>query len=139
MVAVSNDSLEKYKNKIEPLKELFTDTPELISDFGKDLIKEYNQYEVYKNEKLTFTYDHTSGMFREENYDVDAFPDKRAQLTLKVEKEIDDKVKSRIFDTVKIRWKLDEKYQVKIADIKEENYKVGFCLEELKGDVYADK
>lgn len=138
-VEVSNDSLEKYSEKIEPLKELCTDTPELVSDFGKDLIKEYKQYECYKNEKLTFAYDHTSGMFNEEKYDVNAFPDKKVQLMLKAEKEIDDKVKSRIFDTVKTKWKLDEKYQVKIADVKEEKYIVGFCLEELRGDVYADK
>lgn len=138
-VEVSNDSLEKYSEKIEPLKELYTDTPELISDFGKDLIKEYKQYGGCKNEKLTFAFDHTSGMIGKEKYDADAFPDKRTQLTLKAEKEIDDKVKSRIFATVKEKWKLDEKYQVKIADVKEKNYIVGFCLEELKGDIYADK
>lgn len=138
-VEVSNDSLEKYSEKIEPLKELYTDAPELISDFGKDLIKEYKQYEDYKNEKLIFAFDHTSGMIREEKYDVDAFPDKRVGITLKAEKAIDDKVKSRIFDTVKTKWKLDEKYQVKIADVKEENYIVGFCLDELRGDIYADK
>lgn len=138
-VEVSNDSLEKYSEKMEPLKELCSDTPELISDFGKDLIKEFKQYEDYKNEKLTFVFDHTSGMFREEEYDVDAFPDKRTQLALKAEKAIDDKVKSRIFAAVKTKWNLDEKYQVDIADVKEENYIVGFCLEELRGDVYADK
>ena len=138
-VEVSNDSLEKYWEQIELLKELHTYTPELISDFGKDLIKEYKQYEEYKNEKLTFAYDHTSGMIREEKYDVDAFPNKRAQLTLKAEKELDDKVKSQIFAAVKAKWKLDEKYQVKITDVKEESYKVGFCLEELRGDIYADK
>ena len=78
-------------------------------------------------------------MIREEKYDVDAFPNRRAQLTLKAEKELDDKVKSQIFAAVKAKWKLDEKYQVKISDVKEESYKVGFCLEELRGDIYADK
>ena len=138
-VEVSNDSLEKYREQMAPLEELYTYSPELISDFGKDLIKEYKQYEDYKNEKLTFAYDHTSGMIREEKDDVDAFPDKKVWLTLKAEKGIDDKVKSQIFDTVKTKWKLDEKYQVNIADVKEENYKVGFSLEELRGDVYANK
>ncbi|MBD5520736.1 MAG: hypothetical protein HDR03_05850 [Lachnospiraceae bacterium] len=138
-VEVSNDSLEKYSEKIAPLKELYTDAPEFISDFGKNLIKEYKQYEDYKNEKLTFAYDHTSGMIKEEKYDTDAFPDERVQLTLKADKEIDDKVKSRIFDAVKSKWKLDEKYQVKTADVKEERYIVGFCLEELRGDIYADR
>ena len=139
IVEVSNDSLEKYREQMAPLEELHTYSPELISDFGKDLIKEYKQYEDYKNEKLTFAYDHTSGMIREEKYDVDAFPDKKVCLTLKAEKGIDDNVKSQIFTTVKTKWKLDEKYQVNITDVKEENYKVGFSLEELRGDVYADK
>lgn len=139
MVEVSTDKVEKYKEQIKNIMVLYTDTPELISDSGRDLVREYENCEDYNKEKLTFVYDHISGIIREEKYSIVDSSSKRAQLMLEAEKKIDDEVEKQVFAASKTKWKLNEEYHIKIADIKERIYKIGFCLKELRGKTYEDE
>ncbi len=135
----STDQVEKYEGQIESVLQLYTDAPELFSDLASDLVKEYRYCEKCNKDNLTFVYDHESGRISEKIYDTTEPLNKRTQLMLKSEKKIDADVEKQIFTVAKEKWKLDEKYFVKITSIKEQNYKIGFCLEELGGDIYADK
>lgn len=139
MVEVSTDKVEKYKEQIKNIMVLYADTPELISDSGRDLVREYENCEDYNKEKLTFVYDHISGIIREEKYSIVDSSSKRAQLMLESEKKIDDEVEKQVFAATKTKWKLNEEYHIKIADIKERIYKIGFCLKELRGETYEDE
>lgn len=66
--------------------QLYIDTPELLSDLGRGLLSEYEKCEDYNQEKLTFVYDHISGIVREEKDSIVESSDKRTQLMLKEEK-----------------------------------------------------
>ncbi len=138
-IEVSTDKIEKYNEQIKNIMALHTKTPELISDLGRDLIREYENCTKYNKEKLVFVYDHISGKIREEKHDIVDSQNKRAQLLLTTEKKSDDEVKKQVFVAAKTKWKLDDKYHFKIVDIKEHIYKIGFCLEELWGMTYANE
>jgi len=138
-IKVSTDKVEKYKEQIKNIMALHTDTPELISDLGRDLIWECENCTNYNKEKLIFVYDHISGKIREEKHDIVDSQNKRAQLLLTEEKKLDDEVKNQVVVAAKTILKLDEKYHIKIVDIKKHIYKIGFCLEELRGMTYANE
>jgi len=139
VIEVSTNNVEKYKEQIKNILELYNNTPELISDVGINLIKEYKNCEDYNNQKLTFVFDHESGRIKEGKYSITDSLNKRSQLVLKSENKIDNKVENQIFDAVKTKWKLNENYNIKITNIKEHIYKIGFCLEEMWGDIYVDE
>lgn len=130
-IEVSTDKVEKYREQIENIMLLHNETPELISDLGRDLIREYENCTEYNKEKIIFVYDHTSGKIREEKHDIVVSQNKRTQLFLTTEKKSDDEIKKQVFIAAETKWKLDDKYHFKIVDIKEHIYKIGFCLEEL--------
>lgn len=134
-IQVSTDLVEKYREHIKSIAKLCVDAPELISDSGKELAKEYENCEHCNCEKLTFIYDHESGKIKEGKYRGEDWRNKRTQLMLKAEKEIDDKIKDQIFDAARMKWNLTEQYHMKLTDIKEYIYKIGFSLEELRGNV----
>ncbi len=138
-VEVSTDKVEKYEEQIKNVMQLYIDTPELLSDLGRGLLSEYEKCEDYNQEKLTFVYDHISGIVREEKDSIVESSDKRTQLMLKEEKKIDNEIVNQVSNAVKTKWELNEKYHIKIANIKDHIYKVGFCLQELRGEIYADE
>ncbi len=130
-IEISTDKVEQYREQIENIMSLHTETPELISDLGRDLIREYENCLEYNKEKIIFVYDHASGKIREEKYDIVDSQNKSTQLLLTTEKKSDDEIKKQVFIAAETKWKLDDKYHFKIVDIKEHIYKIGFCLEEL--------
>ncbi len=130
-IEVSTDNVEQYREQIENIMVLHTETPELISDLGRDLIKEYENCTEYNKEKMIFVYDHTSGKTSEEKHDIMDSQNKRTQLLLTSEKKSDNEIKKQVFIAAQTKWKLDDKYHFKIVDMKEHIYKIGFCLKEL--------
>ena len=130
-IEVSTDNVEQYREQIENIMVLHTETPELISDLGRDLIKEYENCTEYNKEKMIFVYDHTSGKISEEKHDIIDSQNKRTQLLLTSEKKSDNEIKKQVFIAAQTKWKLDDKYHFKIVDMKEHIYKIGFCLKEL--------
>lgn len=133
-IQVSTDLVEKYREHIKSIVKLCMEAPELISDSGRELATEYENCEHYNSEKLTFVYDHESGKIKEGKYRGEAWRDKRTQLMLEAEKEIDDKIKAQIFDATRTKWNLTEQYHMRLTDIKEYIYKIKFSLEELRGN-----
>lgn len=134
-IQVSTDQVEKYRGHIKSIVKLCMDAPELISDSGRKLAKEYENCEHCNSEKLMFVYDHESGKIKEGKYRGEDWKDKKTQLVLKAEKKIDDKIKEQIFNAARMKWNLTEQYRMNLTDIKEYIYKIGFSLEELRGSV----
>jgi len=139
MIEVSTDNVEKYREQLENIMAVHSDAPELVSDLGRDLIREYETCTNCNKEKLIFAYDYVSGKIREENHNLTDSQNKRAQLLLPEEKKLDEEVKDQVFAAAKTKWNLNEKYHIKIADIEKQSYKIGFCLEELRGMTYANE
>lgn len=116
-IEVSTDKVEQYREKMESIMSLHSETPELISDLGRDLIREYENCTKYNKEKIIFVYDHISGKIREENYDIVVSQNKRTQLLLKTEKKSDDEIIKQVFIAAETKWKFDDKYHFKIVEI----------------------
>lgn len=95
VIEVSTDKIEKYKEQTKNIMALYTKTPELISDLGRDLIREYENCVKYNKEKIIFVYDHTSGKIREEKHDIVGSQNKRTQLLLTTEKNQMTKLKNK--------------------------------------------
>lgn len=133
MVKVSTDSVERYESQIRNAAELYSRAPELLSDSGRDLIAEYETCENCNKENLKFVFDCVSGKIRELDYGTTDESNKRSQLMLGAEKEMDEEAERQIFAIAKAKWNLDERYHIKMADIGEQIYRIGFCLDELRG------
>ena len=138
-IELSTDKIETYKEQIKGIMEIYAGAPELLSDVGRDLASEYERCADYNRQKLTFVYDHTSGFFREEKYNIAESPNQKAQLMLREEKELDSEALNTIYDAAKNKWRLGEDYQLKIAAIEEHIYRVGFCFQELRGESYEEE
>lgn len=135
-VQVSTDLIEKYREHIKSIMKLCMDVPELISDSGRKLVKEYENCKKYNNQKLMFVYDHESGKVKEGNYSGGDWRNKRTLLRLRAEVEMDGQVENQIFDAARMKWNLTEQYHIKMTDIKEYTYKIAFSLDELRGNTY---
>lgn len=128
---LSTKKIDKYKEQIEDVMALYDGAPELLSDIGQELMHETTICQNCNEDNLTYIFDHVSGKIREGKLEVLINNNKRTQLVLKSGKMLDEEIERQIINITKQKWKIDERYQIKIQDLKEHIYKVGFSLEEL--------
>lgn len=138
-LAVSTENVERYREYISDIEKVYRVVPELISDIGKILLNEYAICKGCNENNNTFLYDHVSGKILMRKYKASDNNNKRIQLKLNPVYKFDNETQNQIINKAITNWHLDECYQVKIIDIQEQKYRVGFLLTKLWGEDHENE